>query len=86
MLDVSVQAQIIDLLVELQHELGIAYVLVSHELAVVSRVAHQIVVLRQGKTVEQGAASDIFERSAAACTRELIYAIPDQCLDSRQSA
>lgn len=80
-LDVSVQAQILDLLVELQSELGIAYVLVSHDLAVVASVAHQVLVLRQGQTVEQGSASQVFERPQAAYTRELIDAIPGRRLE-----
>lgn len=80
-LDVSVQAQILDLLVELQSELGIAYVLVSHDLAVVASVAHQVLVLRQGQTVEQGSASEVFERPQAAYTRELIDAIPGRRLE-----
>ncbi|MBX8553119.1 ABC transporter ATP-binding protein [Pseudomonas cichorii] len=80
-LDVSVQAQILDLLVELQKELGIAYVLVSHDLAVVASVAHQVLVLKHGKTVEQGPASDVFERPEAAYTQELIAAIPGRSLE-----
>ncbi len=80
-LDVSVQAQILDLLVELQSELGIAYVLVSHDLAVVASVAHQVLVLRQGKTVEQGAANQVFNQPEAAYTRELIDAIPGRRLE-----
>ncbi|MBX8513332.1 ABC transporter ATP-binding protein [Pseudomonas cichorii] len=80
-LDVSVQAQILDLLVELQSELGIAYVLVSHDLAVVASVAHQVLVLKHGKTVEQGLASDVFERPGAAYTQELIAAIPGRSLE-----
>ncbi|GFM48877.1 ABC transporter ATP-binding protein [Pseudomonas cichorii] len=80
-LDVSVQAQILDLLVELQSELGIAYVLVSHDLAVVASVAHQVLVLQNGKTVEQGLANDVFERPAAAYTQELIAAIPGRSLE-----
>ncbi|MEN1832787.1 ABC transporter ATP-binding protein [Pseudomonas lijiangensis] len=80
-LDVSVQAQILDLLVELQKELGIAYVLVSHDLAVVASVAHQVLVLKHGKTVEQGLASDVFERPEAAYTQELIAAIPGRSLE-----
>lgn len=80
-LDVSVQAQILDLLVELQSELGIAYVLVSHDLAVVASVAHQVLVLKHGKTVEQGLASDVFERPEAAYTQELIAAIPGRSLE-----
>jgi peptide/nickel transport system ATP-binding protein len=80
-LDVSVQAQILDLLRSLQADLGIAYVLVSHDLAVVASVAHQVLVLRQGKTIEQGAASDIFDQPEAAYTRELIDAIPGRRLE-----
>jgi peptide/nickel transport system ATP-binding protein len=80
-LDVSVQAQILDLLVELQADLGIAYVLVSHDLAVVASVAHHVLVLRQGQTVEQGPAGALFEQPEAAYTRELIAAIPGRRLE-----
>ncbi len=82
-LDVSVQAQILDLLVELQAESGIAYVLVSHDLAVVASVAHQVLVLKHGKTVEQGLAEDVFARPEAAYTQELIAAIPGRRLELR---
>lgn len=71
-LDVSVQAQIL----ALQRELGIAYVLVSHDLAVVASVADQVLVLRRGQVVEQGPALEVFSRPASAYTRELIAAIP----------
>lgn len=82
-LDVSVQAQILDLLVELQAESGIAYVLVSHDLAVVASVAHQVLVLKHGETVEQGLAEDVFARPEAAYTQELIAAIPGRRLELR---
>ncbi|WP_407316789.1 ABC transporter ATP-binding protein [Pseudomonas sp. nanlin1] len=75
-LDVSVQAQILDLLEELQRELGVAYVLVSHDLAVVASVAHQVLVLRQGQTVEHGTAEQVLRAPAADYTRELLQAVP----------
>lgn len=75
-LDVSVQAQILDLLLELQEELGIAYVLVSHDLAVVANVADQVLVLRNGEVVEQGSVTQVFDQPASDYTRELISAIP----------
>ena len=79
-LDVSVQAQILDLLRELQAELGVAYVLVSHDLAVVASLAHEVVVLRQGQVVEQGAADEVLERPRAGYTRELLAAVPGRRL------
>lgn len=79
-LDVSVQAQILDLLAELQAELGLAYLLVSHDLAVVASVAHDVVVLRQGNVVEQGAVDKVFYNPQAAYTQELLAAVPGQKL------
>ncbi len=75
-LDVSVQAHILDLLEELQREMGIAYVLVSHDLSVVANFAHEVLVLRNGKVVEQGSVERIFNQPASDYTRELIAAIP----------
>lgn len=75
-LDVSVQAQILALLADLQRELGIAYVLVSHDLAVVASMADHVLVLRRGETVEQGPAVQVFGTPASAYTRALIEAIP----------
>lgn len=77
-LDVSVQAHILDLLEELQRDMGIAYVLVSHDLSVVANFAHEVLVLRNGKVVEQGTVERIFNRPASDYTRELIAAIPGQ--------
>ncbi len=79
-LDVSVQAHILDLLEELQREMGIAYVLVSHDLSVVANFAHEVLVLRNGRVIEQGSVEQIFDRPASEYTRELIAAIPGRHL------
>ncbi|MBA1290335.1 dipeptide ABC transporter ATP-binding protein [Pseudomonas japonica] len=81
-LDVSVQAQILDLLRTLQAELGVGYVLVSHDLAVVKSLAHQVLVLRHGEVIEQGPAQQVLERPAQAYTRELLAAVPGRGLHS----
>ena len=77
-LDVSVQAHILELLQELQRDMGIAYVLVSHDLSVVANFAHEVLVLRNGRVVEQGSVERIFNRPTSDYTRELIGAIPGQ--------
>ncbi|QHF44826.1 ABC transporter ATP-binding protein [Pseudomonas sp. S35] len=81
-LDVSVQAHILALLEELQRDLGMAYVLVSHDLSVVANFAHEVLVLRNGRVVEQGSVEQIFNRPATEYTRELIAAIPGQALSA----
>ncbi|MCJ1689470.1 ABC transporter ATP-binding protein [Rathayibacter sp. VKM Ac-2927] len=75
-LDVSVQAQILGLLVELQRDLGVAYLFVSHDLAVVAEVSHEVVVLDRGRVQEAGTTARVFGSPAAEYTRTLLAAIP----------
>jgi len=75
-LDVSVQRQILDLLDELQRELGIAYVIVSHDLAVIANVADDVLVMRQGRIVDQGPTAQLFDQPSNPYTRALLDAVP----------
>ncbi len=76
-LDMSVQAQIVDLLRALQERYGLAYLFISHDLRVVRALAHEIIVLRQGKVVEQGTADALFANPVEAYTRALMAAAFD---------
>ncbi|MBV8392282.1 MAG: ATP-binding cassette domain-containing protein, partial [Alphaproteobacteria bacterium] len=88
-LDVSIRAQIINLLLELKDELGLAYIMISHDLGVVEHVSDRVAVMYLGRIVEQGGWQEIFENPRHPYTRALIAAIPDpfeRSVDQRAKA
>jgi oligopeptide transport system ATP-binding protein len=75
-LDVSIQAQIVNLLADLQDEFGLTYLFVAHDIGVVRHVSDRIAVMNAGKIVEQGAADQVCEQPLDAYTKKLIAAVP----------
>ena len=77
-LDVSVQAQVLNLMMDLQDRYGLSYLLVSHDLAVVNLMCDDVLVLQSGRVVEQGNALQIFQQAEHPYTRALLSAVPGQ--------
>jgi peptide/nickel transport system ATP-binding protein len=75
-LDVSVQAQILNLLRSLQQRLGIAYLFITHNIAVVDYLAHEVAVMYQGKIVERGTVDEVLRRPQHPYTKQLLAAVP----------
>ncbi|AZL58724.1 ABC transporter ATP-binding protein [Tabrizicola piscis] len=75
-LDVTVQREVLDLLRDLQRDLGTAIILITHDMGVVAEMADRVIVMRQGRQVETASTSDIFARPQADYTRALLAAVP----------
>lgn len=84
-LDVTVQAQILELLNRLQKEANLTYIFVSHDLSVVRQISNSVTVLKGGRSIESGSVEDIFTRPSQSYTRDLISAIPGQSNALHQS-
>ena len=79
-LDVTIQAQILDLMLELGQQYGLTMLFVSHDLAVVRHIADRIIVLYHGKVVEQGSSDALFNNPQQTYTKTLLQSIPGQSL------
>lgn len=75
-LDVTIQAQVVNLMMELQDEMGLSFLFISHDLAVVERIAHRVAVMYLGQVVELGPRSAIFENPSHSYTKRLLDAVP----------
>lgn len=75
-LDVSIKAQVINLLLDLQEKFNLAYLFISHDMSVVERVSHRVAVMYMGSIVETGSRTDVFDNPCHAYTQKLIAAVP----------
>lgn len=75
-LDVSVRAKVLDLMLELQETLGVAYLFISHDMAVIERMSHRVAVMQGGKIIEMGSRRNVFENPQQDYTRSLMAAVP----------
>lgn len=83
-LDVSIQAQILNLLMDLQDQMGMSYLFITHDLSVVRHISHDIAVMYLGQCVERGATREIFKHPAHPYTRALLASIPTPSLSTRE--
>jgi peptide/nickel transport system ATP-binding protein len=75
-LDAVIQAQVLDVLADVQERLGVAYVFISHDLGVVRRISHEVAVMKDGRVVESGDIRKVFEAPGHPYTKTLLDAVP----------